>query len=238
MVTLALPVHMRDVSIRKRGKTLLGPVNLTLGPTGFTIVLGPNGAGKTTLLKALHGLERLSQGTVDWSGPDDVARTKQAYVFQNPVMLRRSVRANLAYPLKILGAPQADIDAAVSLWAGRIGLADALDRSATRLSGGEKQKLALARALIRAPEILFLDEPCSNLDGRSVKEIEALLLTAHRAGTRLVMATHDLGQARRLATDVLFLFKGAIHEAAAAPMAFDAPRTPEFASFLNGDILE
>ncbi|WP_439149574.1 ABC transporter ATP-binding protein [Sulfitobacter sp.] len=238
MVTSVLPVQMRNVCIRKRGKTLLGPVNLTLGPTGFTIVLGPNGAGKTTLLKALHGLERLSEGMVEWSAPGDVSRTKQAYVFQHPVMLRRSVRANLAYPLETLRVPKGEVDAAVTSWAGRIGLTDALDRPAAGLSGGEKQKLALARALIRTPEVLFLDEPCSNLDGRSVKEIEALLLAAHRAGTRLVMATHDLGQARRLATDILFLFKGSIHEAAPAPVVFDAPQTSELKSFLNGDILE
>ncbi|HDZ82427.1 MAG TPA: ATP-binding cassette domain-containing protein, partial [Roseobacter sp.] len=101
MVTTVLPVHMRGVSITKGGKNLLGPIDLTLGASGFTILLGPNGAGKTTLLKALHGLERLNTGTVTWSASDNVARTKQAYVFQSPVMLRRSVRANLAYPLSI-----------------------------------------------------------------------------------------------------------------------------------------
>tara|TARA_R110000796_G_scaffold99596_5_gene207873 strand:- start:14980 stop:15696 length:717 start_codon:yes stop_codon:yes gene_type:complete len=237
MVTTVLPVHMRGVSITKGGKNLLGPIDLTLGASGFTILLGPNGAGKTTLLKALHGLERLNTGTVTWSASDNVARTKQAYVFQSPVMLRRSVRANLAYPLSILSYPQNRIDHAIETWADRIGLSDALHRPATRLSGGEKQKLALARALIRDPEILFLDEPCSNLDGRSVKEIEGLLQAAHRAGTRIVMATHDLGQARRLATEILFLFKGRIHEVGPAPQTFDAPQTSEFKSFLNGDIL-
>ena len=237
MVTTVLPVHMRGVSIAKGGKNLLGPIDLTLGASGFTILLGPIGAGKTTLLKALHGLERLNTGTVTWSASDNVARTKQAYVFQSPVMLRRSVRANLAYPLSILSYPQNRIDHAIETWADRIGLSDALHRPATRLSGGEKQKLALARALIRDPEILFLDEPCSNLDGRSVKEIEGLLQAAHRAGTRIVMATHDLGQARRLATEILFLFKGRIHEVGPAPQTFDAPQTSEFKSFLNGDIL-
>ncbi len=238
MVTPVLPVQMRAVVVRRRGKSLLGPIDLTLGGDGLTILLGPNGAGKTTLLKALHGLERLNEGTVTWSAPDGVARTRQAYVFQSPVMLRRSVRANLAYPLNILGRDRHDIARAVLHWAGRIGLTDALDRPAARLSGGEKQKLALARALIREPEILFLDEPCSNLDGRSVKEIEALLQVAHRAGTRIVMSTHDLGQARRLATDVLFLFKGHIHETGMAPAMFDTPTTQEFKAFLKGDILE
>lgn len=237
MVTPLMPAHMRDVTVTRQGKQVLGPVDLTLGRSGFTILLGPNGAGKTTFLKALHGLERLSTGSVTWSAPDEVARMKQAYVFQSPVMLRRSVRANLGYPLAILGQPKAQVNDAVEAWATRIGLTAALDRPATGLSGGEKQKLALARALIRDPEILLLDEPCSNLDGRSVKDIEALLTAAHQAGTRIVMATHDLGQARRLATEILFLFKGHIHEASPAPDAFDAPQTPEFKSFLNGDIL-
>ena len=237
MVTPLLPAHMRDVSVTRRGKRLLGPVDLTLGKTGFTILLGPNGAGKTTFLKALHGLERLSTGAVTWAVPDDLARMRQAYVFQSPVMLRRSVRANLGYPLAILGQPKAQVNKAVEARAARIGLTPALDRPATGLSGGEKQKLALARALIRTPEMLLLDEPCANLDGRSVKDIESLLQSAHQSGTRIVMATHDLGQARRLATEILFLFKGRIHEAGPAPDAFDAPQTPEFKSFLNGDIL-
>ena len=149
MVTPLLPAHMRDVSVTRRGKRLLGPLDLTLGKTGFTILLGPNGAGKTTFLKALHGLERLSTGAVTWAVPNDLARMRQAYVFQSPVMLRRSVRANLGYPLAILGQPKAQVNKAVEAWAARIGLTPALDRPATGLSGGEKQKLALARALIR-----------------------------------------------------------------------------------------
>lgn len=238
MVTTILPVSLNDVTVRKRGKTLLGPVDLLLGTQGFTIVLGPNGAGKTTLLKALHGLERLSQGAVTWSAPPDEVRTKQAYVFQTPVMLRRSVRANLAYPLTLLKHSKAEIDRAVTFWAKQIDLTDLLDQPATRLSGGERQKLAMARALIREPEILFLDEPCSNLDGRSVREIEALLKAAQAAGTRIVMATHDLGQAKRLATEVVFLFRGKILEKAPAPQVFDTPQTAQLRLFLNGDILE
>jgi len=121
-------------------------------------------------------------------------------VFQSPIMLRRSVRQNLAYPLQLLGMDKTSIAAKVADWARRIGLENALDRPAPRLSGGERQKLALGRALIRSPQVLFLDEPCANLDGRSTREIEALLQEAQTAGTRIIMTTHDLGQARRLAT--------------------------------------
>ncbi|RLJ59910.1 phosphate ABC transporter ATP-binding protein (PhoT family) [Litoreibacter meonggei] len=232
-----MSVSLLDVQVKRRGKAILGPINLDLGATGFTIVLGPNGAGKTTLLKVLHGVERVSGGTVHWSVSDTEARQAQAYVFQSPIMLRRSVRENLAYPLRLLKLDKADIAMRVTDWAQRIGLGDALDRPAPRLSGGERQKLALGRALIRNPKVLFLDEPCANLDGRSTREIEALLLDAHTAGTRIIMTTHDLGQARRLASDVVFMLNGGLHEQGPASDFFVAAQTAEAQAFLNGDIV-
>lgn len=238
MVKAPLSVQLADVVIKRRGKTLLGPINLTVGGQGFTIVMGPNGSGKTTLLKVLHGVERISGGTIGWSAPDAEVREAQAYVFQRPIMLRRSVRQNLAYPLELLKQPKAEIAAKVIDWAGRVGLQDLLDHPAPRLSGGEKQKLALARALIRTPKLLFLDEPCANLDGRSTREIEAVLREAHAAGTRIVMTTHDLGQARRLASDVIFLLNGKLHEQGQAPQIFAAPSESETQAFFQGDIVE
>jgi tungstate transport system ATP-binding protein len=138
----------------------------------------------------------------------------------------------------LLKAPRAEIDRAVEYWIERIGLEAVKDRSATRLSGGERQKLAIARALIRNPEVLFLDEPSANLDGPSTREIEALLSEAAKAGTRIIMATHDMGQARRLADDVLFLKSGRIVEQGPAARLLETPQTPELAAFLKGDILE
>jgi tungstate transport system ATP-binding protein len=132
--------------VKRRGKVILGPVDLALNAPDITIILGPNGAGKTTLLRVLHGVERLSSGALTLSKPDAQARQEQAYVFQSPIMLRRTVRANLAYPLELIGTAKPVIAQRVETWAERIGLADALDRHAPRLSGGEKQKLALARA--------------------------------------------------------------------------------------------
>lgn len=229
---------LTDARVKRRGKTILGPINLTLGDQGITMVLGPNGSGKTTLLKVLHGVERISQGTLNWSVPEEEARSAQAYVFQSPIMLRRSVAQNLSYPLHLSGIPKAQIALKVTEWAGRIGLAHALDRPAPRLSGGEKQKLAIGRALIRAPKVLFLDEPCANLDGRSTREIEALLHDAQDAGTRIIMTTHDIGQSKRMATDVLFLLKGKLHDQGKAPAFFSNPGTPETKAFLQGDIVE
>lgn len=238
MVDPQMSVSLADVVVKRRGKTVLGPINLDLGGAGFTMVIGPNGAGKTTLLKVLHGVERVSGGTVQWSVPDDQARQAQAYVFQSPIMLRRSVRQNLSYPLQLLALPKSEITRRVDQWAGNIGLQDALDSPAPRLSGGEKQKLALGRALIRQPKVLFLDEPCANLDGRSTREIESLLTAAATAGTKIIMTTHDIGQARRLATNILFLLGGALHESGPASVFFNSPRTSEAKAFLKGDIVE
>lgn len=238
MVDHPISVTLKGCHVRRRGKTILGPIDMAFGDAGLTIVLGPNGAGKTTLLKVLHGVERASSGSVNWSIPNAQAQQAQAYVFQRPIMLRRTVRQNLAYPLELLGLHKADIANKVAEWADHMALTDLLDRPAPRLSGGEKQKLALGRALIRTPQVLFLDEPCANLDGRSTREIETVLRRANAAGTRIIMTTHDLGQARRLASEVVFLLKGQLHETGPAQTFFAAPETAEAKAFLEGEIVE
>lgn len=230
-----LPLRVTGAMVRRRGKTLLGPVDLELAGTGLTVVIGPNGSGKTTLLRVMHGIERLTAGQIAWAVPMAEARQRQAYVFQQPTMLRRSVADNLAFPLRLSGQPQAQARKVAAEWACRIGLGDALDRPALRLSGGERQKLALARALIRSPKVLFLDEPCANLDGRATRDIEALLVEVRDTGTRIVLATHDMGQARRLATEGVFLRSGQVWESGTALLT--APQTPELAAFLKGDIV-
>lgn len=229
---------LTDITVKRRGKPILGPVSFELNARGVTIVLGPNGSGKTTLLKVLHGVERTSGGVLNWDAPEEETQSAQAYVFQTPIMLRRTVRQNLAYPLQLAGVSKAEIAKQVGHWAERIGLSAALDRPAPRLSGGEKQKLAIGRALIRSPKVLFLDEPCANLDGRSTREIEALLQDAYANGTRIIMTTHDIGQAKRLASDVLFLLNGKLHDQGVAQGFFNGPTTPEAKAFLQGDIVE
>ncbi|WP_342078878.1 ATP-binding cassette domain-containing protein [Yoonia sp. SS1-5] len=226
------------MTVRRRGKLLVGPVDLTLGPAGLTIVLGPNGSGKTTLLRALHGLERLSAGTVSWQMPAPDCQTRQAFVFQRPVMMRRSVQDNLAYPLTLAGMPRKAARKMAAEWAARVGLGHVLDIPAPQLSGGERQKLALARALMRQPEMLFLDEPCAALDGPATREIETILSQALADGTRILMATHDIGQARRLATDILFMMGGQIIEQGPATAFFANPQTPQAKALINGDIVE
>lgn len=224
--------------VRRGGRDLLGPLDLALEGAGCTVVMGPNGAGKTTLLRALHGLERLTAGTMSWGLPQAQARLQQAFVFQTPVLLRRDVLDNIAYPLRLRGIGRAQARARAADWAARVGLGARALQSAQRLSGGEKQKLAVARALIGEPAIVFLDEPCANLDGASIREIEAILLAAKAAGTKLVMATHQIGQARRLADRVIFLHKGQIITDGDAASLLHDPAHPMLRAYLNGDILE
>ncbi|WP_321831530.1 ATP-binding cassette domain-containing protein [Thalassovita sp.] len=237
MVEQILPLRLAGAKLTRRGRTLVGPIDLTLGPQGFTIVMGPNGAGKTSLLRMMHGLERPSSGRVDWAVPEVQARPSQAYVFQHPTLMRRTALDNVAYPLTVHGMPRKEARARAAEALKTVGLGDSALKMAHYLSGGERQKLALARALIRKPEILFLDEPCASLDGRAIRDIEHILLTAHAAGTRIVMITHDHGQARRLAEDVLFIHHGQLHAADQADAFFSDPQSPEAHAFLKGDIV-
>jgi len=233
-----LPLRLKGARARFSGKPLEGPVDLTIGPEGLTIIMGPNGSGKTTLLRMMHGLQRVASGEVRWNIPKSQALGRQAYVFQTPIMMRRRVVDSIAYPLMLRGMGKMRARARATEWAQKIGLGDALSRPAPFLSGGEKQKLSLARALIFKPDILFLDEPCANLDGRATREIEAILLEAKAAGTRLVMATHDMGQARRLASDIVFMYGGKVHEKGDAETFFNGPETREASKFIKGDIVE
>ncbi|PCJ74590.1 MAG: sulfate ABC transporter ATP-binding protein [Rhodobacteraceae bacterium] len=233
-----LPLTLTNATAHMRGKKLVGPVNYCLEAEGLTIVIGPNGAGKTTLLRLMHGLQRCSGGQLRWAVPAFEACQKQAFVFQSPIMMRRKVVDSLAYPLRLRGMPKAEARRKAQACAARFGLGDLLDSWAPMLSGGEKQKLSLARALIIEPELLFLDEPCANLDGRATREIENILQKAKVAGTRIVMSTHDMGQARRLADDVIFMHKGLVHEKGRAEAFFPTPTTPEAKAFTNGDIVE
>lgn len=219
--------------VRMRGRKLIGPVDLMLGPSGTTVMIGPNGAGKTTLLKTLYGMQRLAAGTITWH-----QACERSFVFQSPVMLRRTVQDNIAYPLQLAGIRRHQARQQAATWAEKVGLADRLQSAANALSGGERQKLAIARALSPRPGVVFLDEPCAFLDGRATREIEALLQDAAGAGTRLIMSTHDLGQARRLANDIVFVQGGQVREQGPAGAFFAGPDTAAAQAFVRGDIVE
>ncbi|MEL7255502.1 MAG: ATP-binding cassette domain-containing protein [Pseudomonadota bacterium] len=237
-MTSLFPLTVEGAKTSRRGTVLVGPVDLDIDGQGTTVVVGPNGSGKTSLLALLHGTNRLTGGQITWNAPMEEARAAQAFVFQRPVMLRRSVIDNIAYPLQVRGVPRKAARAAAQDWAARVGLSSMLERPARSLSGGEQQKLALARAMIADPKVLFLDEPCAALDGRATREIEAILADVRAGGTKLILSTHDLGQARRLADDIIFLLHGRVHEQGPAGAFFAGPHTQEAQAFLRGDIVE
>ncbi len=237
MVTSILPLEVTSACVRKRGTQIIGPLSMRLQGTGCSIVMGPNGSGKTTFLRLMHGLEKASEGRVKWQGRRSDVYKKQSFVFQTPVVMRRSVAENIAFPLTVRGVSWKRALQAADQWIEDVGLAQSAHKDALVLSGGEKQKLALARALITKPEILFLDEPSTNLDGASTHDIETLIKKAQAGGTRIVMATHDFGQARRLATEIFFMYHGKIHEHAINGDFFAGPKTEEAQAFIRGDIL-
>ncbi len=232
-----LPLVLDDVSLRTGGVAILNRLSLTIAPGPPTLIVGPNGAGKTSLLRLCMGLDAPSTGRISWGGRADSAPARRAIVFQRPVMLRRTTAANVGYALAQAGIPRPRRAARVAALLDRVGLSDLAQRPARRLSGGEQQRLALARALARDPEILLLDEPTANLDPAATRSVEEIVLSAAQSGIKIVMASHDLGQVRRLAGDVVFMVRGALCEQGPAADFLDCPATPEAAAFLRGDLV-
>lgn len=233
-----LPLVVEKVCFEAGGKRLIDGITCTIEPGTRTIVLGPNGAGKSLLLRLCHGLLQPSAGQVIWGGSDpQTARRQQAMVFQRPVLLRRSAAANITYALSVRGMPRRERKQRVAEALELAGLSPLAQRSARVLSGGEQQRLALARAWALRPQVLFHDEPTANLDPTATHAVEALLDRIHQAGTTIIMTTHDLGQARRLASDVLFLHRGRLIEHAPAAVFFTKPQSAEAAAFLAGRLL-
>ncbi|MDG1764928.1 MAG: ATP-binding cassette domain-containing protein [Paracoccaceae bacterium] len=232
------PLIAENLVVEFKGQRILGPIGLKLVKGDIAVILGPNGSGKTTLLKSLHGIIKIKHGAVSWSCPKSESMAKQMFVFQSPVMLRRSVFENLTYPLTLCKTPKAEINRLADEWVSRISLKEVIHVAATRLSGGEKQKLALARALITKPEMLFLDEPTASLDGKTTLEIEKLLQNSAENGTTIMMSTHDIGQAKRLAKNILFLNKGKLESTQPAQTFFREPMSNNASKFIAGDIVE
>ena len=230
----ALPLLAEGLGYAAGGLAILRDVSLTIEPGPPLLVIGPNGAGKSVLLRLLHGLLAPGAGRVRWAG---TGPKHDAMVFQRPVMLRRSALANLEYPLALAGLPRAARRARAEAALAEAGLAALAGRPARRLSGGEQQRLALARAAALAPEVLFLDEPCASLDPAATRAVEAAIAGIAARGCKIVMTTHDLAQARRLAGEVAFLHRGRLLDCAPAAAFFAGPRAPEAAAFLRGELL-
>lgn len=229
------PLRLHDLRFQPNGRAVLDGVDLELGPEGITLVLGPNGAGKSVLLRTLCGLLVPSGGRIDWGGG---TRPEHAVtmVFQHPMMLRASVLENVALALKPFGIPRPVRLTRAQEVLERVGLAGRVGDSARHLSGGEQQRLALARAWITRPRLLLLDEPTASLDPSATSEVERIVREIRTDGTRILMTTHNLGQATRLGDDVVFMTAGRVREHAPIQRFFARPASEEARLFIQGEL--
>ncbi len=231
-----LPLTVDSLRYEAGGKRLLDDVGFTLPGGGLTCLIGPNGAGKSLLLRLCHGLLMPSAGEIRWQAGGEAGGPKRhAMVFQRPVMLRRSARDNILHALRSTGAADAAARTGEALQ--RFGLESLAGEPARLLSGGEQQRLAIARAWALRPEVLFLDEPTSQLDPGATRQIEDMVSALVAEGMTILMTTHDLSQGRRLAGRILFMHRGRILEDSPADRFFAAPASLEASAFLAGALL-
>jgi tungstate transport system ATP-binding protein len=232
-----LPIRFEQVTAAAGTVTMVRDLSLVLAAGAPTVLIGPNGSGKSTVLRLAMGLLSPTRGQVTWDGVAGVPPVRRAIVFQRPVMLRRSVASNIHYALRAAGVASGQHDARTDELLALVGLDGFQSRPARRLSGGEQQRLALARALARDPTLLLLDEPTASLDPAATQAVEDIIRTIVRRGIKVVMATHDLGEARRLAGDIVFLHRGCIVESGDAQAFFRSPQTGEARAFIAGELL-
>ena len=235
-IPLGQPIVAKGASVVRRGVRVLDRVDLTVAPRSCTFILGPNGSGKSTLLRLLHGLIRADEGDVTWAG-ETTRPLRQAMVFQRPVLLRRSAAANVRHALALAGIRGDEAASRTHDALARVGLAHLADRAARVLSGGEQQRLALARASALEPDVLFLDEPTASLDPPSTRAVEEIVAAIHARGTTIVMTTHSLAQAKRLADAVVVLDAGRVTECTPARQFFAVPCSLQGRAFLEGERL-
>jgi tungstate transport system ATP-binding protein len=231
-----LPLVVSDLDYRVGQNNLLSDLNFEVKDSGITAILGDNGAGKSLLIRILHDLLPASRGSVSWNGQLNSfdTRNRQALVFQKPVLLRRTVKENIEFVLRHC-RHHSGISTDSLLQSAE--LSAKTDQSARLLSGGEQQRLALARAMASSPEVLFLDEPSASLDPKSTQLIESSLLEISSSGIKIFLVTHDLPQAKRLSSHILFLSESRLVESCSAKCFFETHENPVVRDFLNQHLL-
>ena len=238
---LLLPLVVQNLSYKVGEKLLLDNINATVNSTGVSVVLGANGAGKSLFVRLLHGLLKTEHLAIKWNGQtlDLATRKRQALVFQKPVLLRRSVSANIEFVLKrsVLKPRALNFIQQRDAVLHEAGLFDQRNQPARLLSGGEQQRLALARALATKPEVLILDEPTASLDAATTFQIETRLEQARDQGIKIFLVTHDIAQARRLADDVMFMHGGRLIEHSVSNDFFNHPSSEQAKAYLEGRLL-
>ena len=230
-----VPIDIEGLFIAVKDRRLLADVSCRIGAEGITVIMGSNGAGKSLFLRCLHGLITPQSGRIRFAGHplDQNLIKRQSFIFQNPTVLRRTVYENLTFVARL--RPEITLDETDRLLTD-MRLDHLRDQPARLLSGGEKQRLAMVRALLTDPDLLLMDEATANLDPASVQIIETSLRTAAAKGMKVITVTHDIGQAKRLANDVLFLNSGQLSEHTSAESFFTAPRSAAASTYLQGKL--
>ena len=230
------PIRFKDLSVILGQKIILDKINCKIKSNSITAVLGPNGAGKSIFLQTINGLVSIQSGRLTFNSMQNnqKIREQQAMVFQTPVLLRRTVMANMQFVSNLRNKKSNQL---IKNLLDKVGLEGYEEKPARLLSGGEKQRLSIARALIVNPNLLLLDEPTANLDPYSLNLIEDLVLEENSIGKTVIFTTHDMSQAKRLATDVIFLNKGKVLEQTVSKTFFKKPKSFEAQKYINGEIL-
>jgi tungstate transport system ATP-binding protein len=232
-----LPLRLDHVTFAAGGRRIIDDLSVAIDAGPRTVIVGPNGAGKSVLLRLCHGLLAPTSGSIVWNAVEPAgAPRRQAMVFQRPVLLRRTALANVSHALGIAGVPARIRSGRAREALSKVGLERHAAHPARVLSGGEQQRLALARAWSLQPEIIFLDEPTASLDPGATHEVENVILAMVAAGTKIVLVTHNFGQARRMGDEILFLHQGRIAERASAQTFFKHPQSVAAARFLEGEL--
>ena len=232
-------IEISDLSFEFNGKALISIEKLIVCEPRITVSLGPYGAGKSLLLKLIQGIQKPSAGQIKLRGiPIEENQERLTMVLQAPILLRLSVYYNIAMCLNrsnfFLNSSEKE---AIYRLLKKVGLEDKLNVPAKFLSGGEKQKLSLARALISNPSILLVDEPTSTIDPTTTLLIENMIREQSELGTKIIFVTHDINQAFRLANDAVMIYKGKIVEHGSVESFFQKPSSSFTKRYLSGSLL-
>ena len=233
-----LPLRLQNVSYQVASKTLIDNLSAEIQSSGVTIILGHNGAGKSLLLKLMHGVLQPSSGSLHWQNTQpDSQQYWRTLVLQNPSFFERSVRFHLEFVLKISQTEKSQQQARIEHALDICGLSELHKRKVSSLSGGEIQRLSLARAWVLQPEVLLLDEPTVALDPPAAYQFETLVKQFRDSGSKIIMTTHDIPQAQRLADEVIFIYQGKLEEQANARTFFQAPTSTIAQHYLKGQLV-